>query len=61
MTAEGEYTLVIPAKMILEITPNEEDEEASDTIYSQTLKYDFTISYDYVPVAPRPPKERSQH
>ena len=54
VTAEGEYTLVIPAKMILEITPNEEDEEASDTIYSQTLKYDFTISYDYVPVSTTP-------
>ena len=57
VTAEGEYTLVIPARMIQEINIKQEEGETEPVItaeYAPNLKYDYTISYDYVPVSTTP-------
>ena len=57
VTAEGEYTLVIPARMIQETSIQQGEDGGEPVItaeYAPNLKYDYTISYDYVPVSTTP-------
>ena len=57
VTAEGEYTLIIPARMIQETSIQQGEDGGEPVItaeYAPNLKYDYTISYDYVPVSTTP-------
>ena len=57
VSAEGNYTLVIPARMIQQTSMDEGDGTAEPTVkteYAPNLKYDYTIGHDYEPVSITP-------
>ena len=57
VSAEGYYTLVIPARMIQQTSMDEGDGTAEPTVkteYAPNLKYDYTIGHDYEPVSITP-------
>ena len=57
VSAEGNYTLVIPARMIQQTSMDEGDGTAEPTVkteYAPNLKYDYTIGHDYEPASITP-------
>ena len=57
VSAEGNYTLVIPARMIQQTSMDEGDGTTEPTVkteYAPNLKYDYTIGHDYEPVSITP-------